>query len=183
MVRWTTIAIAGCATLHEPLTLDIVGSPEVQVEALGPVNAPEARLSDGTMPMGIVWSVETTQQVARIQGPKVIAVGVGETDIIGQWEDQQVQWRLTVTPPMRLIFTDAPESMEVGESAQLSVQSLQGDDVLAPPTEVTWTARPVSVLQVSEDGQVSGLSAGIGWVTAHTDGAEAMVEITVQSTR
>ena len=149
----------------------------VRVDRLGPVIGPRVGLDDGSEPHGIIWSV-TEEAVATIDGEEVIAVGPGEARVVGEWEDQRIEWRLLVELATRLSFVDAPAILRIDEVIALKVEARRGEEPIHAG-EVQWDSSDPQVLRI-DGGRVRGRSPGMAYVTARARGAQAVIEIEVR---
>ncbi len=171
------IALCAC-TLGESNDpqLELRGPALIRVDRLGPVDRPRVMLHNGSEPHGVIWSVSRTG-VAEFDGSDVVAVGAGEVRIMGEWEDQRVEWTLVVELATLLSFIDAPAFIRVGQAVDLEVEARRGTEIIDPGA-VTWATSDRSVLSV-EGGRATGISPGTAYVTARARGAQAMVEMDV----
>lgn len=170
------IALAGCTAKDEP-SLMLEGPDQVTVDALGEVDGPRAVLEDGEAPQGLVWS-STKPQIATVDGSKVTAIAPGEALIQGTWRNQTVVWHLVVDPAVQVRFVKAPRSLAMGAKHTFEVEVTMGDKRV-PASDVVWSARPESVVQVDGSGTVLAVAPGTGWITARQSHGEAMVEVVV----
>ncbi|MCB9673805.1 MAG: Ig-like domain-containing protein [Alphaproteobacteria bacterium] len=170
------VALVGCGGTTPELMLE--GEPHVRVQELGEVEAPIVRLSDGSVPEGLVWSV-SEERVASIRDDgRVIAAGEGSTQITGSWQGQSVSWQLEVEPDFVLRFERIPASVAIGETHQLVVIAELGGQS-TPPTAVVYVSSAPEILSVDGGGLLKGESAGTAYVTASGHGGRAMAEIAV----
>ena len=154
--------------------LILEGPQVVHVQRLGLVQPPPLRLSDGSVPDGVMWEV-VEPAIAHVQNRGVHALGRGRTDVVGHWEGQQVAWTLVVDPSLQLVFDRAPATVLVGQTVPLLV--LANDDP-APPQTLAWSVSSPEVLAVTA-GEAQGIAPGVAYVTVAREGSRAMVEITV----
>ncbi len=185
MLTAVLVAIAGCSNDVPEL---VVEQERVRVEQLGAVEPPAVHRIDGENVEGIVWTVESTDargSVARVEDGKVVAIEAGEAQVVGHWHGQEVRWHLEVAPTIVLRFVDPPAEIAVGESRTLVVVAERSGDAPidpgdAPPIRgLSFEASPKDVLKVNDDGELSGVGAGTGYVTARTNGSRSVVEIHV----
>jgi hypothetical protein len=166
-----------CGRPSEPARLVLDGPAEVHVTALGPVDGPEVRLADGTVPEGLIWTV-SRPGVARVDGDTVVAQGPGHALIAAEWEGERVSWALDVELQTVVTFVDPPSVLRVGERHPLPINAV----VAEQPVEtgpIHWSSSARDVIEVDSDGIATGMGPGTAWITAETGGANAMVEIEV----
>lgn len=168
------ILLIGCeAEPQLPLVLD--GPARVTVDRLGRVEGPLAHL-DGGEAVAVSWSATPTT-VAHVMENEVHAVGPGEAVVTGAWKEQTISWTLVVQPTVTLRLVEPPSKVKIGESVDLKVEGRSGDQVM-PIGDVEWSTSDPAVLTV--DGpKVTGVSAGLVYVTARGRRSEAMLELRV----
>jgi len=180
MTRWTAaLALAACTTQADvdTLSLTLDGPTSVRVDRLGVVSAPLPSLSDGTAPGDVRVTVQD-QAVAQVVDGEVQATGPGKTDVTVRWRDQEAHWTLTVQPAIRLRFANVPGQLSAGEQAELSLDATIGESAVALQS-VEWVSSDPTVLVVTE-GVASAIAPGVAYVTAKSNGSQAMAEITVR---
>jgi hypothetical protein len=175
---WTGALILGLACGEpDPPELRLDGPSEVRVGSLGPVDGPRVILEDGRSPDGLIWTL-SRDGVARIVGGEVIAEGPGDVEVAAEWEGERVVWTLHVELATELAFVDPPSSLPVGASRQVAVAARAGETEI-DAGRVVWKSSNTEVLGVDPSGRVSGMSAGVAYLTAQARGASAMVEVEV----
>lgn len=172
------LVFAACTGAPEEPSLTLEGPTEVRVEKLGPVSGPRALRADGTAPEGLVWTV-SDMHVAAVRDGRVIALGPGETRIVGTLDDEQVGWTLTVDPAVVLGFSHVPAVVSVGEEAEIGVEARAGDEPV-PAGPVDWSSSDPAVLSVA-GGKLRGVAPGVAYVTAKRGAAEAMAQVEVRA--
>jgi len=176
-VHWILAFAAFACTLGEKDQLSLEGPTRVTVETLGPVEGPHAVFTSGEAADGIVWQV-SADDVAQIKDGQVTAVGPGKTKIIGNWEDQVVEWVLEVKPVFVLRFVDPPLELKVGDKMPLRVEARVGAATVEP-SDLIWSSEPAAVARVNGAGEVEGISPGVAYVTVSGGKTEAMLELMV----
>jgi hypothetical protein len=174
------VAIAGCS--DEPPEL-VVEQPHVRVEQLGAVQPPAVHTVDGAQPEGlsaIAWTVSDSS-VARVEEGVLVAVDAGEAEVVGHWRGQEVRWHLEVDPTTTLHFVEPPHEIGVGESVQLTVVAEHGGtrSTADRVRGLSFESSADEVLKVSADGQIIGVSTGVGYVTARAKKSRSVLEIRV----
>lgn len=175
---WVSAMLLGCGAPADERTLVLEGPAVVRVEQLGPVAAPQTRLSDGSPPEAVTWTAAPLT-VAVVHDGVIEAVGPGDATITGEWRGHTAAWTLTVAPAVSLVFRGVPASLLVGESAKGDLQQRVADGFVTPSGPVTWSASDVGLATVASDGTVTGVAPGVVYVTASVGGSDAMVEIEV----
>ena len=171
------LALAGCPQPEAP-ELELEGPARVRVESLGPVEAPEVAVEGGGEPEGLTWTAEPAS-VAKVEGGQIEAVGPGEATITGEWQGQTVSWVLVVEPAVLLTIVEPPQKVAVGQSQPLKVQGRMGEETVEPgPLE--WSSSAPSILTVTPEGVVTGVSPGVAYVTVKAANGEAMLELAVE---
>ena len=178
LLTWlSTMTLVACLGADKDPRLLLHGPEVVRVDRLGPVVGPEVHLDDGSKPHGIIWSV-SSDQVAQIDGSIVVAIGPGEARVVGEWEDQRIEWQLVVELATRLTFVDAPARLAVHEEVALQVEARHGDEAIDVGS-VQWATSDPHILQV-QAGRALAMAPGMVFVTAQARGAQAVVEIEVR---
>lgn len=103
---WLTISACSLTEPADP-QLELRGPALVRVDRLGPVEGPRVMLDNGSEPHGVIWSV-SRGGIAEFDGSEVVAVGAGEVSVVGEWEDQRIEWTLVVDLATMLAFVDPP---------------------------------------------------------------------------
>lgn len=170
------LILTACATIDAQPQLMLDGPGQLRVDSLGPVDGPRAVLDDGSVPDGVLVTVEDAA-VAEVEAGLVVARAPGETKVSATWNEQEVAWTLVVDPAMSLRILVSPSSMEPGEEAPIQIEARQGDDIV-DDVQVEWVSSDEAVLTV-EDGTVSASAPGVAYVTAKVGGSQAMLEIEV----
>jgi hypothetical protein len=167
------IACSGEEQVVGELRLD--GPTQLRVDQLGPVEAPDVVLEDGTI-AEVSWTLQAPG-VAVLDAGQVVAQGPGVAQVTGQIEGQTVQWTLVVDPAVTLSFVEPPSSLVVGEVAILAVSARVGERSVSPGT-IDWVSSDAGIATVSQ-GEVMAVGEGVTYLTAKAHGSEAMVEIEV----
>ena len=108
----------------------------------------------------------------------VEATGPGETQVIVRWHEQETRWTLVVQPTIHLRFIDPPAMIAPGDQVTIPLQAFIGDERITRGL-VEWISSDPAVITVV-DGVASAHTSGVAYITAKSDGSQAMVEITVQ---
>ncbi len=171
-MRWS-IWWAGLAACDGPPTepaLTLEGPAEVRVDHLGPVASPRVLRADGTEPVAVTWSV-ADGAIATVQEGGVVALAPGSTDVTGTAGGDHVVYRLTVVPAVVLRFTDPPGTAEIGVKLDLPLEGAAPD--------VAWTTSDPAIAVVA-NGQLTGVTPGIVYVTARRGTSEALLQVEVK---
>jgi hypothetical protein len=172
MILWMA-AVAACSGEKTALVLD--GPARLRVDSLGPVEAPIARLSDGSTPTDLAW-MSSNEEVADFEDGQLIARGPGEAQIEATLGDRSAKFTILVEPSVKLVFVDAPATVSVGEEVQLLVEARVSDREVSP--ELSWSSSDTERVTI-EGGLVHAMQPGIVYVTARTGRSQAMVELEV----
>ncbi|HHO53708.1 MAG TPA: hypothetical protein ENK18_23255 [Deltaproteobacteria bacterium] len=171
------LALSACVRTDGAPELVLDGPARVRVDRLGPIEGPRILLDNGSEPHGVIWSL-SEDGVARLDGAQLVAVGSGEVQVVGEWEDQRIEWTLVVELATLLSFVDAPARIPMGSAVDLIVEAHRGDEPI-PVGAVQWITSDPRVLRVLSSGRAEGRTPGTVYVTARARGAQAMVEIEV----
>ncbi|NCG22278.1 MAG: hypothetical protein GWP91_24950 [Rhodobacterales bacterium] len=181
MTPWIlAITLAACNSGKietDSLSLILDGPSRVRVDQLGSVEGPMPSLSDGSAPNDLHIQVRD-QTVAQVVNGIVEATGPGETQVIVRWHEQETRWTLVVQPTIHLRFIDAPAMIAPGDQVTIPLQAFIGDERITRGL-VEWISSDPAVITVV-DGVASAHTSGVAYITAKSDGSQAMVEITVQ---
>lgn len=160
-------------------TLELLGPDEVTVRTFGPVQAPGARLSDGTaLELGQLSVQVDHPEIAKVEGGVVHATAPGKAHITYGFAHQAVVWTLHVQPEVRIVFPEPPASIAVGQTVPLQVDAMIAGEGL-DRTALTWMSSNPAVATVDGSGLVTAVSTGRVWITAEAGRAQAMAEIAV----
>ena len=120
----------------------------------------------------IIWS-SSNPKVATVDSTGLVTGVMGDVSIYGnstlitattEWGGFSKQCYIKVHR-LSSISIEAPESsVNVGETLQLSVSTNPVLDFYTP--KVIWTSPDESIMAISEDGLLTGVSVGSGYVTA-----------------
>jgi hypothetical protein len=171
------LAFATACGRDEPDRLVLDGPTDVRVTELGPVDGPDVRLTSGDLPDGLIWTLSRSG-VARIEDGRVIAEGPGQVEVAAEWEGARVSWTLAVELDTTVSFVGPPSSLRVGEVQPLLIAAQVGDQTVEPGP-IQWATSDPAVLVVDPNGTAIAAGAGTAYVTATTNGGNAMVEIEV----
>lgn len=128
----------------------------------------------------IFWSSRDTAIVQVTQAGVLRGVGTGTTQVAANIEGRSAIATVTVIArPIATLQIDPPTAqLIVTTRRRLAVRALndQGTAVAVP---VTWTSLNPAVVSVSNDGEVAGVSPGVGTVQAVASGQTATAVIVV----
>jgi hypothetical protein len=165
------LLVGACGAEPASRTAELSGPERLVVDRLGVVDGPVVLMDDGTVAEGVSWSVAEAG-VARVEGEAIHAVGPGETEVRGQWEEQELSWTLVVSLPVALHFDNPPARVLVGQAVALPLR-VEGQGA------VSWASSDPAVAAVDAAGQLTGLAPGLVYVTASAGATSAMVEVEV----
>lgn len=151
-------------------------------EALSAVVLPEQATNKN-----VVWSSGNDAVVSVDENGVITAKAAGQAEITATAADgseKSASVSITVKEPIVLVsdiqIKDAPESMEIGETAELSAVVLPEN---ATNKALTWSSSNPEIVSVSANGAIEAKAAGSAAVTAEAadgSGIKASVTITVQ---
>ena len=168
--------VLGCGQASSD-DLILEGPVQLSVGSLGPVEAPRA-VVDGAAPEGVLWESSSAAVAEVTADGTVRAVGPGEASIVARWKGQEVSWTLTVEPSVRLRLVDPPAKVRVAETVQLGLEAFVAGERVTPG-KVNWSSSSSEVASVDAAGAVTGVRAGVAYVTVSGSRGEAMAEIVV----
>lgn len=128
----------------------------------------------------IFWSSRDTSIVQVTQAGVLRAVKTGTTQVAANIEGQSAVAAVTVLArPIATLQIDPPTAqLVVTTRRRLAVRALN-DQGTAVAVAVTWTSLNPAVVLVSSDGEVTGVSPGVGTVQAVAGGQTATAAIVV----
>lgn len=124
----------------------------------------------------------TAPGVATVSAAGVVsAVATGEAEIIVTSEGKSAKATVTVQPAAVAAVQIAPMTLtlDLGATEQLTAVTRDALGNILLGRVVTWESTAPAVVSVSEQGLVTGLSAGSAFVTAYSEGKGATATIQV----
>ncbi len=121
-------------------------------------------------------AVATIDQTGR-----ATAIGTGSAIIIATSEGQQATGTLTVTAATvsSVRVTPANNTLQVGQTQQLSAVVSDGSGNPLPGKVPTWASSATTVATVSSSGLVTAVGAGTATITATSDGVDGTASVLV----
>ncbi len=168
-------ACMGPAGPHGELVLE--GPVHYQVDKLGRVDGPVA-IVEGLEEGELVEMTVEPATVAHIRDGELHAVGPGEATVRASWKEQTIEWTLVVEPALTLEWVEPPAAIAVGQTHAFVLSAHTGD-VPAEVGKLSWTSSNPAIATVSSTGDVTGVAAGVVYVTATAARSEAMIELTI----
>lgn len=162
--------LSGCPGPTESSEPVLDGISVVRVTALGPVPAPHVSVNGTAVPVS--WRTEDTA-VVTVEGMDVHAIGAGEAILVGEWQGHSLTWTTVVELPIAIRFDAPPGRIAVGDTQALSII------VEGSADGVEWSTSDPGIVTVTADGQVTGVSQGVAYITAQSGAAAAMMEAVV----
>ena len=128
------------------------------------------------------WTSSAPDRAEVDQVGRVRARAPGEVVVTASCEGQEGALSLTVRPPAVASVEVRPREVELlpGESARLevTVTDINGERVVDRP--VTWTSSEDRILQVGEDGRLTGVASGKATVAVSCEGVSDQVAVEVK---
>ena len=122
--------------------------------------------------------------IATVSGTGVVTgVKVGSVQIAASVEGKSAIAEVTVnpTPVASVRLTPTTRDLFVGQTVQLSAQTLDSQGNVLPNRPVTFTTSNATVASVSTAGVVTALAPGSAIITAASEGKTAVATVTVTS--
>ena len=121
----------------------------------------------------LVWS-SSDEAVATVdETGKVTPIGLGKTTVTAALGSLSDTYEVTVVPQAipatDVTVSDAPTSLKVGETAQLSASVVPADAT----DKVVWSSSDAAVLVVDQSGMVTAAGNGTARITAAAGGVSA----------
>lgn len=157
----------------------------VGVGASAPLSA-EVRDAGGALLTGrkVVWATKDATIATVSSGGAVSGVAPGAVQIAATAEGKTAIVDVTVNPKavatVRLTPT-GDQRLLVGETKQMSAETLDADGGALPGRPVTWSSNSTTIASVSADGLITAVAPGGAVITAASEGKTAVVAITVSS--
>ncbi len=129
----------------------------------------------------IVWRSASPQVASVSDRGMVTGLADGSAEISAECEGQRVVARVKVTPvAVGSVTVAQPESLIVGERVALvaAVKDARGRPLSG--RTVKWASSSPGVATVTQDGQLTGMSAGSARITAESESKSWTVTVTVQ---
>jgi len=127
------------------------------------------------------WS-SSDEAVAVVSSTgRVTALKVGTVTITASSEGKSGTATVTVTPAPVASVTVTPPSanINVGQTATLTAQTLDGTGGVLTGRAVTWSSNNTGIATVSQSGVVTGVAPGNATITATSEGKSGTAAITV----
>lgn len=141
----------------------------------------ETRSATGVVLTGrnVSWST-ANPAVATVSEGVVTGVGVGTTQISATSEGQTASAQVSVraVPITRLVLSAVTLTLQVQNTAQVSVQVIDSLGRSLSDRPVTWSSNAPTIATVT-GGLVTALAPGAATVTASIDGVSAALSVTV----
>ncbi len=158
------------------------GATSVQAGATVTLNARALDANGETVPVrGVAWS-SSNSAVATVSSAGVVTTRApGEVRIAASAFGKSAIATITVTARdvASVVVSPATVSMRVGVSAPLQAQTLDAEGGTLTGRAVTWSSGNTSVVTVSSDGVVTGVSPGAATITATSEGRSGQAAVTV----
>ncbi|MFL5574636.1 MAG: Ig-like domain-containing protein, partial [Gemmatimonadaceae bacterium] len=130
----------------------------------------------------VFWSSADTSVAAVDRDGLVTAKRAGAVLVSANCEGHSGLAQVVVRPPGTVSVTVDPSSatLLVGQSTTLVATVRDGQGEVVGDRPPTWASSNSGVASVSQQGVVTGLSAGSATITASRDGASGSASVTVQ---
>lgn len=127
------------------------------------------------------WISENTSVATVSNSGVVLAVGPGQTNVFGVFEDQASTPVLVSVAESEddvvKVLVDLPKAkIEVGETMSVTATAWNVNDMLINHTNITWSVSDTNLATIDQDGQLTGLTEGQLTVIATIDGVSSVPE-------
>jgi len=157
----------------------------VGVGASSPLTV-EVRDAAGSVLTGrkVAWASKDPTVATVSEGGVVTGVKAGPVQVAATAEGKSAIADITVNPKAVATLRLSPAGdarMLVGETKQLTVETLDAEGAVLTGRAVTWSSNTTTIASVSGNGLITAVAPGGAVVTAASEGKTAVVAVTVSS--
>lgn len=169
--------VASVVVTPDRLSVGVGGSAPLSVEV---------RDGGGSLLAGrkVVWASKDPAFATVSSAGVVTGVAPGPVQIAATSEGKSAIVAVTVNPKavasLRLSPAD-DQQMLIGETKQMSAETLDSDGNALPDRAVTWSTSSANVATVSSSGLITAISSGGAVITASSEGKTAVLAVSVSA--